>query len=74
MEQILVLAVMAAIVVVGVLAIRAVTRRLFGPRRRLEELMGIEALDARLERGDITREEYDRARRALTAQAGQQGA
>lgn len=67
MEQIVVIVVMIVAVLVAAVTIRAVARRLFGPRRRLEELMGLEALDARLARGDISREEYEQARHALAS-------
>jgi uncharacterized membrane protein len=58
-----VLAVVAALF----LAVRWLARSLFGSRRRLESELGLEALDGRLARGDITREEYEQARRALGA-------
>lgn len=48
-------------------AVRWLARSLFGSRRRLESELGLEALDGRLARGEITREEYEQARRALGA-------
>jgi uncharacterized membrane protein len=39
--------------------------RIAGPRRRLEEAVGVQALEARLAVGAITPEEFARARRAL---------
>jgi uncharacterized membrane protein len=48
-------------------AIRWLARSLFGSRRRLESELGLEALDGRLARGEITREEYEQARLALGA-------
>jgi len=42
-------------------------RALFGPRRRLEAELGLEALEQRLARGEITREEFEQAKRALGA-------
>ena len=54
----------AAAVVFGVLVV-GITRSLFGRGRRLEAELGIEVLDDRLARGEITREEYATARRAL---------
>ena len=48
-------------------AVRWLARNLFGPRRRLESELGLEALEGRLARGEITREEYEQARRALGA-------
>lgn len=66
MDGILVLVVMALVVAVAFVVIRSGTRRLLGERRRLEEQLGLEALQARFQRGDITLDEFDRARRALT--------
>lgn len=42
-------------------------RALFGPHRRLEAELGLEALEARLARGEITRQEFEQAKRALGA-------
>ena len=42
-----------------------VARRLFGPRRRLEAELGLEVLEGRLARGEITPEEFEQAKRAL---------
>lgn len=41
------------------------TRAILGPRRRLEERLGLEVLQRRLDRGEITQEQYDQAKRAL---------
>ncbi len=43
------------------------TRAVLGPRRRLEAELGLEVLEGRLARGEITREEYEQAKRALGA-------
>ena len=48
-------------------AVSWLARTLFGPRRRLESELGLEALDGRFARGELTREEYEQARRALGA-------
>ncbi len=48
-------------------AIRWLARTLFGPRRRLEAELGLEALEQRLARGEITLEEFEQAKRALGA-------
>ncbi|HYN47845.1 MAG TPA: SHOCT domain-containing protein [Candidatus Nanopelagicales bacterium] len=48
-------------------AVRWLARNLFGPRRRLEAELGREALERRLARGEITREEFEQAKRALGA-------
>jgi len=37
---------------------------LFGPRRRLEAEMGLDAFRARLARGEITAQEFEQAKRA----------
>jgi uncharacterized membrane protein len=63
---------LAALLFVGAVAllfvaVRWLARSLFGSRRRLESVLGLEALDGRLARGEITREEYEQARRALGA-------
>ncbi len=57
---ILVLAVVAFYLVVCILA-----RAMFGNRRRLEEELGLDALRHRFERGEITQQQFDEARRAL---------
>jgi len=61
-----------ALVFVGAVAVLFVSitwlaRAVFGPRRRLEAELGLEALERRLARGEITREEFELARRALGA-------
>ncbi len=60
-------AVFAAAVAVLFVAVRRLTRAAFGPRRRLEAELGLEVLEGRLARGEITREEFEQARRALGA-------
>lgn len=57
----------AAAVAVLFVLITGLTRVAFGPRRRLEAELGLEALEARLAQGEITREEFEQARRALGA-------
>jgi uncharacterized membrane protein len=61
-----------ALVFVGAVAVLFVSitwlaRAVFGPHRRLEAELGLEALERRLARGEITREEFEQARRALGA-------
>ena len=46
-------------------AITGGTRRILGPRRRLERDMALEVLRGRLARGEITQAEYDEALRIL---------
>ena len=57
----------AAAVAVLYVVITRLTRAAFGPRRRLEAELGLEALQQRLARGEITREDFEQARRALGA-------
>jgi uncharacterized membrane protein len=59
--------VFAAAVAVLFVVIAWLARAAFGPRRRLEAELGLEALERRLARGEITREEFEKARRALGA-------
>jgi hypothetical protein len=46
-------------------AITRAARAVLGERRRLEELLGRDALRARLQRGAISEEQYVQARHAL---------
>ncbi|OGO59301.1 MAG: hypothetical protein A2V85_04595 [Chloroflexi bacterium RBG_16_72_14] len=62
-----ILAAAVALVLAMFVAVRVVARGLFGRDRRLERAVGLEVLDARLARGEITREEYEQAKRALGA-------
>lgn len=41
------------------------TRAILGPRRRLEEKLGLEAMGKRLLRGEITEEQFEQGKRAL---------
>ncbi len=41
------------------------TRAVLGPRRRLEEELGLEVLRTRLARGEISQAEFEHAKRAL---------
>jgi hypothetical protein len=54
-------AVFAATVAVLFIAIKGLARAMFGPRRQLEAELGLEALERRLERGEITQEEFEQA-------------
>jgi uncharacterized membrane protein len=71
MEMLLTVVLATVIFLVVVLALFFVitrgTRMLFGPRRRLEAEMGLDALRARLARGEITAQEFEQAKRALGA-------
>lgn len=59
------LALFFALVFALFLLITRGTRAILGPRRRLEEELGLEALRARLARGEISQAEFEQARRAL---------
>jgi uncharacterized membrane protein len=59
--------VFAAAVAMLFVVITWLARAVFGPRRRLEAELGLEALGRRLARGEITREEFEQAKRALGA-------
>ena len=48
-------------------AVSWLARAVFGLRRRLEAELGLEALERRLARGEITQEEIEQAERALGA-------
>ena len=50
---------------VGIVGLYVVLVRIAGPRRRLEETLGVQALRARLAAGEISPEEFAQARRAL---------
>lgn len=41
------------------------TRAILGPRRRLEEELGLEVLRGRLARGEISQAEFEQGKRAL---------
>ncbi|MBA3877148.1 MAG: hypothetical protein C0498_09465 [Anaerolinea sp.] len=41
------------------------TRAILGPRRRLEEELGLEVLRTRLAQGEISEAEFEQAKRAL---------
>ncbi|MEW6224630.1 MAG: SHOCT domain-containing protein [Chloroflexota bacterium] len=62
-----ILAAGVALVLALFVAVRLLARGLFGRDRRLERAVGLEVLDARLARGEITREEYEQGKRALGA-------
>jgi uncharacterized membrane protein len=71
MEMVLTVVLAAVIFLGAVFALFVVitrgTRLLFGSRRRLEAEMGLDALRARLARGEITAQEFEDAKRALGA-------
>ena len=58
------LAAFAAAVAMLFMAVTWLARAVFGRRRRLEAELGLEVLEGRLARGEITREEFEQARGA----------
>jgi uncharacterized membrane protein len=54
-----------AVVLVLFFLVSRVTRAILGPRRRIEEELGLEVLRKRLARGEITQDEFEQAKRAL---------
>lgn len=60
-----ILAAGAAVVLLLFVGVRAITRGIFGNDRRLERSIALEVLEGRLARGEISREAYEQARRAL---------
>lgn len=55
----------AALVALLFVGIRTVVRRLAGPSKRLEGELGVEVLQARLARGEISVEEFEEGKRIL---------
>jgi uncharacterized membrane protein len=49
------------------------TRAVFGPRRRLEEGVGLAVLEGRLRRGEISREEFDLASGVMSSDGKRTG-
>jgi uncharacterized membrane protein len=54
-----------ALFAVALVGLYLILVRIVGPRRRLEAMLGYQALRDRLARGEITKEEFDQAKRAL---------
>jgi uncharacterized membrane protein len=54
-----------AVVLVLFFVVSRVTRVILGPRRPIEEELGLEVLRKRLARGEITKDEFEQAKRAL---------
>jgi hypothetical protein len=59
-------AVFVGVIVVLYLVVTRGSRRLFGPRRRLEEEVGVTLLRLKLKRGEIGHDEFEMAVTALT--------
>jgi uncharacterized membrane protein len=69
LDPIVALLVFALIVVLLFVIVTRGTRAVIGPRRRLEEGVGLAVLEGRLRRGEISREEYDRASDVMSSEA-----
>jgi uncharacterized membrane protein len=57
----------AAAVAVVFAVITGLRREVFGPRRRLKAEFGLEALERRMACGEITKEEFEKAKHTLGA-------
>jgi uncharacterized membrane protein len=66
-------AIAAAVLALLFVVITRGTRAVLGPRRRLEEELGLGVLKGRLKRGEITREEFDRAASIMSPDVKQTG-
>jgi uncharacterized membrane protein len=64
------LLVFASVIVLLFAIITRGTRAVLGPRRRLEEGVGLAVLEGRLKRGEVSREEFDRAAAVMTSDRG----
>lgn len=58
-----------AVVAALFLLITRGTRAVLGPRRRLEEGVGLAVLEGRLRRGEISRDEFDQAASVVSSDA-----
>lgn len=65
--------ILVAIVALFYVLITRGTRALLGPRRRLEEAVGLAVLEERLRRGEISREEFDQAAAAISPDTARTG-
>jgi uncharacterized membrane protein len=73
LDPIVAMLVFALIVVVLFVIVTRGTRAVIGPRRRLEEGVGLAVLEGRLRRGEISREEFHRASDVMSSGAGRSG-
>lgn len=69
LNWIVALPIFITLVAVLFLLITRGTRAALGPRRRLEEGVGMAVLEGRLRRGEISREEFDQAARIVSPDA-----
>lgn len=70
LDPVVALLIFALAVIVLFVVVTRGTRAVLGRRRRLEEGVGIAVLEGRLHRGEISREEFDRAATVISSDAG----
>lgn len=68
-----VLAIGAGVVALLFVVITRGTRAVIGPRRRLEETVGLAVLEGRLKRGEISRDEFNDAARVVSSDTTRPG-
>ena len=73
LDPIVALLVFALVVVLLFIIVTRGTRVVLGPRRRLEEGVGLAVLEGRLRRGEISREEFDLASDVMSSDAKRTG-
>jgi len=69
----MVLAIGAGVVALLFVVITRGTRAVIGPRRRLEETVGLAVLEGRLKRGEICRDEFNDAARVVSSDTTRPG-
>lgn len=69
----MVLAIGAGVVALLFVVITRGTRAVVGPRRRLEESVGLAVLEGRLKRGEISRDEFNDAARVISSDTTRPG-
>lgn len=69
----MVLAIGAGVVALLFVVITRGTRAALGPRRRLEETVGLAVLEGRLKRGEISRDEFNDAARVVSSDTTRPG-
>ncbi|MEA2654628.1 MAG: hypothetical protein QOI37_1855 [Chloroflexota bacterium] len=72
-DPIVALLVFAIVVVLLFVIVTRGARALLGPRRRLEEGVGLAVLEGRLRRGEISQEEFDRASEVVSSEVRRTG-
>ena len=64
-EPLAIVAIAVAVVLILLVAVRTITRDLFGGQRSAERTVELYVLEQRLARGEITQQEFDEAKRTL---------